>query len=121
MVWKVVIILGEQGNKQVVSIEGAKEAMAPLKCLEHIVILCFQRRFSEQNSVIRLKWNILPPQNFRASYATGCEVMQNLWHCGEICAKAIYNAGGYGCVHSCSVSHLLQSLAISAQTILALS
>jgi len=26
--------------------------------------LCFERRFSKQNSVIRLKSNILPPQKF---------------------------------------------------------
>ena len=31
------------------------------KFLEHIVILCFERRFSKQNSVIRVKSNILPP------------------------------------------------------------
>ena len=36
----------------------------------HIVILCFERRFSKQNSVIRLKSNILAPQNFWAGYAT---------------------------------------------------
>jgi len=33
--------------------------------------LCFERRFSKQNSVIRLKSNILAPQNFWAGYATG--------------------------------------------------
>jgi len=49
---------------------GAKEAMAPPKCLENIVILCFVRRFSKQNSVIRLKSNILPPPNFWAGDAT---------------------------------------------------
>jgi len=32
--------------------------------LEHIVILCFERRFFKENSVIRLKSNILSPQNF---------------------------------------------------------
>jgi len=42
----------------------AKGAMAPFKFLENIVILCFERRFSKQNSVIRLKSNILAPQNF---------------------------------------------------------
>jgi len=36
--------------------------MALPKFLEHIVILCFERRISEQNSVIRLKSNILPPK-----------------------------------------------------------
>jgi len=29
------------------------------KFLENIVILCFERRFSKQNSVFRLKLNIL--------------------------------------------------------------
>jgi len=32
------------------------------KCLENIVILCFEKRFSKENSVIRLKSNILPPK-----------------------------------------------------------
>ena len=36
--------------------------MLPQKFLENIVILCFERRFSEQNSVIRLKSNLLAPQ-----------------------------------------------------------
>ena len=34
----------------------------PLKGLENIVILCFERRFSKQNCLIRLKSNILPPK-----------------------------------------------------------
>jgi len=39
--------------------------MAPSKFLKNIVvILCFERRFSKQNSVIRLKSNILPPAIF---------------------------------------------------------
>jgi len=42
---------------------GGKGAMPP-KFLEKIVILCFERRFSKQNSVIRLKSNILPSQIF---------------------------------------------------------
>jgi len=36
--------------------------MVPLKFLENMVILCFERRFSEQNSVIRQKSNIFPPK-----------------------------------------------------------
>ena len=36
----------------------------PPKFLENIVILCFERRFSKQNSVIRLKSNIVPPKKF---------------------------------------------------------
>jgi len=33
--------------------------MPPPKFVKNIVILCFERRFSKQNSVIRLKLNIL--------------------------------------------------------------
>jgi len=40
--------------------------MALPKFLEHIVILCFERRFSKQNSVIRPKANILAPCNIFA-------------------------------------------------------
>jgi len=36
-----------------------KGAMPSPKFVENIVILCFERRFSKQNSVIRLKLNIL--------------------------------------------------------------
>jgi len=32
----------------------------PPKFLEHIVILCFERRYHKQNSVLRLNSNILP-------------------------------------------------------------
>jgi len=39
--------------------------MAPHKVLENIGILCVERRFSRQNSVIRLKSNILAPPIFR--------------------------------------------------------
>jgi len=38
--------------------------MALPNILENIVILCFERRFSKQNSVIRLKSNILAPPIF---------------------------------------------------------
>jgi len=38
---------------------SAKGAMPPHKFVENIVILCFERRFSKQNSAIRLKLNIL--------------------------------------------------------------
>jgi len=37
---------------------GAKWPMATPKFLENIAILCFERRFSKQNSVIRLESNI---------------------------------------------------------------
>jgi len=40
--------------------------MAPLKFLENVVILCLETLFSKQNSVIRLKSNILAPQIFLA-------------------------------------------------------
>jgi len=56
--------------------QGGKGAMPPPKFLEDIAILCFERRFFKQNSVIRLKSNICP-QNFWAGYATdhaGCNV-----------------------------------------------
>jgi len=36
----------------------------PPKFLEHIVILCFEKRFSKQNRVIRLKSNILATPKF---------------------------------------------------------
>jgi len=42
--------------------QGGKGAMAPHKFIENIVILCFERRLSKQNTVIRLKLNILPPK-----------------------------------------------------------
>jgi len=43
---------------------GGKGAMPPQKFLENVAILCFERRFSKQNSVIRLKSNILAPPKF---------------------------------------------------------
>jgi len=43
--------------------------MAP-KFLENIVILCLERCYPKQNSVIHLKSNILSPQNFWAGYAS---------------------------------------------------
>jgi len=44
----------------------------PLRFFENIVILCFERRFSKQNSVIRLKSNILAPKKIFGS-------LQILW------------------------------------------
>jgi len=50
--------------------------MASPKFSENIVILCFERHFSKQNSVFRLKSNIFPPKffwfppKFWAGYAT---------------------------------------------------
>ena len=43
---------------------GGQRGHAPPKCLENIVILCFERRFSKQNGVIRLNSNILSPLIF---------------------------------------------------------
>ena len=43
---------------------GAKGVMPLPKFLENIVILCFERRFSKQNSVLHLESNILPPPQF---------------------------------------------------------
>jgi len=40
--------------------------MASPKFLENIVILCFERRFFKQNSIIRLQSNILPHPKFFA-------------------------------------------------------
>jgi len=51
--------------------QGEPKGIMPPKFLENIVILCFERRFSKQNSGIRLKSNILAPQKFWAVYATG--------------------------------------------------
>jgi len=46
-----------------------KGAMPPSNFWK-MAILCFERRFSKQNSVIRLKSYTLPLQNFWAGYAT---------------------------------------------------
>jgi len=51
---------------------GANGAMPPKKIVENIVILCFEGSFSQKNSVICLKSNILAPPNFFAGYATAC-------------------------------------------------
>jgi len=48
----------------------------PPKFLENIVILCFKRRFSKQNSVIRQISNIFSPQNFWPGYTT-CHTWSN--------------------------------------------
>jgi len=37
---------------------------APPKFLEHLVILCFERRYLKQNTVASLKSTILPPRAF---------------------------------------------------------
>jgi len=58
--------------------QGGRNGSCSPKFLENIVILSFERRFSKQNSVIRLKSNIVPPKfvappNFWAGCATGQE------------------------------------------------
>jgi len=56
---------------------GTKKAMPPT-FLENIVIFCFERRFSRQNSVIRLKSNILAPPKFLGWLRHWCEPLQIL-------------------------------------------
>jgi len=46
----------------------------PQKYLENMGILCFERRFSKQNSVIRLKLNILVPKKFLGWLGHWCNV-----------------------------------------------
>jgi len=49
--------------------------MALSKFLENVVILCLERRFTKQNSVIRRKSNIFAPPNVWAGYAIGLAVL----------------------------------------------
>jgi len=70
-------------NKGIDVARGAKGAMPLPKCLENIAILCFERRFSKQNSVIRLKSNILALPNFWAGYAT--EHRHSKTTCPDLC------------------------------------
>jgi len=58
---------------------GAKEDMPRSKFLENIVILCFERRFPKQNSVIHLKSNILAPPIFLGwlRHCTDMEILQS--------------------------------------------
>ena len=60
---------------------GGPGGNGPPKCLAHKVILCFERRYSKQNSVIHLKSNIPPPKKIWAGYATGCICCAFLWTC----------------------------------------
>ena len=54
--------------------QGGQRGHSP-QILENVVILCFEKRFSKQNTVIRLKSNILPlPKNFWAGYATASRI-----------------------------------------------
>jgi len=51
---------------------------------EAFFILCFERRFFKQNSVIRLKSNISPPSNFWAGYATATKRRLNVLFAGFV-------------------------------------
>jgi len=53
-----------------IGVARAAKGPCPPKILEDIVILCFERRFSQQNNVSRLKSNILAHQNFWTGDAT---------------------------------------------------
>jgi len=50
--------------------QGGPKRPCPPKFLENVVILCFQSRFSKQNSVIRLKSNIFSPKIFFCHFVT---------------------------------------------------
>ena len=55
---------GKMESRHTVDVaRGAQVAMPP-KALAYIVILCFERRYPTQNSVIRLKSNLLTPPKF---------------------------------------------------------
>jgi len=56
---------------------GSKGPCPPKIFRKYIVILCFEKRFSKQNSVIRLKSNILAPQSFPAGYATDSDYVRS--------------------------------------------
>jgi len=51
----VVVYAQYNANLTIGIARGGPEGPWPPKFLENIVILCFERRFSKQNSVIRLK------------------------------------------------------------------
>jgi len=64
--------------------QGGQRGHAPQKCLEHIVILCFERHFSKQNSyspkIKHFGPPIMCPQNFWAGYATAYRT-RSIWRC----------------------------------------
>ena len=54
----------QSGRVRAIGVDmGVQGGHAP-QTLKNMVILCFERRFSKQNSVIRLKSNILAPKFF---------------------------------------------------------
>jgi len=78
---------------------GGERGYAPPKFLENIVILCVERRFSKQNSVIRLKSNICPPKffgppNFWAGYATATMAFKT--ESKEICPALLFSQSVVG-------------------------
>jgi len=46
--------------------QGGQRDHGPSKYLENIVIVCLEKRFSKQNSLFRLKSNVLSPPKFSA-------------------------------------------------------
>jgi len=69
-----------------IGVARGQRGQVPPTFLEHIVILCFERRFSKQNSVIRLKSDILAPLKFlgwlRHWYPLNCkETLMKLFTC----------------------------------------
>ena len=64
------------GGPRISVVRRGKRGHGAPKFLENTVILCFERRFSKQDSVIGLKPNILAPPKFWAGYATGAALSQ---------------------------------------------
>jgi len=58
---------------------GGQRGHVPPKFLKNIVVLSFERRFYKQNSVNRLKSNILVSPNFWAGYAAVRFTCAMLW------------------------------------------
>jgi len=89
---------------------GVKGAMPP-KCLERMVILSFERHFSKQNSVIRLKSNILSPPIFCPP-----KILDWLRHCGICKTSLLHRSDDYiGFTPSCP-PHIYNKIAPMAVT-----
>jgi len=58
--------------------------MALPNFLEYLVILCFKRQYLKQNTVARLKLNILTHPKFWAGHATAHVIFKFLFHLGKI-------------------------------------
>jgi len=61
-IWGSVTFYGARPSVLTIGVARGAKGLWPPKFLENIVILCFERRFSKQNSVFCLKANVLPPQ-----------------------------------------------------------